>query len=202
MSPRNLARILSHGLTVAGLLLLSNGCASTVQAAGRTATAYPPNLVGSIGLTVWGIDHQGEPALSFRWSGGAYAPTEANATSTRGTMLSHPYCRVTATEAPEIAAALRAWIDQRHNTVAWHTTDEGPMRLSFIGNDGVTWGPQYEPVLIVDLMWWYVDGRGETHGEMYVPLPVPQVEALADALEAWSNEPRVTKGPIYQTEVQ
>ena len=184
-----------RNLSVLASLLLTASTAS--------ASSPPPNYVGSIGLTVWGVQVEGEMWAHFRFSGGGYAPTEANATSSRGTILSHPYFRISVPEAAELAEGLRSWLQQNHNLTVFRVTGT-EIGLSFTGNDGVTWGPEFEPVVILSCMYWLqVQERGESHGEMYMPLPVPQVEALASALETWAANPTATaRVPIYALSVQ
>lgn len=198
------ARLVSHAISILSLLTITAGCA---RAGDRPAALIGPrvqgNLIGSQDLLVRGLDYQGETWLAFIWSGGAYAPTSDNATSTRGTILSHPHYRTSVQEAADIAANIRAWLGQQHNTTVWSSSTGGGIGLSLSGNDGVTWGPEYEPVVVASLMYWLVAGeRGELHGQMYTPLPVSQVEALATAIETWVANPGPTAEPIYSLKVQ
>jgi hypothetical protein len=185
------ARLVSHAVSVLTLLTITSGCVEAAE----------PNLVGSLTLNVWGMQYEGETWASFRWSGGAYAPTDENATSTHGTILSHPYFRLSVPEAADLAAGLRAWQAQHHN-VTVYDKDAGPMSLSLAGNDGVTWGPDYDPVVTVSLKWWLLAGeRGEMHGEMYQPLTEAHVETLATALETWVANPSGTSRATIFTAV-
>jgi hypothetical protein len=167
------------------------------------AASADPNMSGSMTLSVWGVEYQGELWAQFRFSGGAYLPTQANAGSSWGTILSHPYIRVSVPEAVDMAAGLRQWQTQHHNIEVFvlHGSEIG---LSLIGNDGVTWGPEFQPVVILSLKYWLLaNERGEMHGEMYLPLPVAQVEALATALEVWSANPTTSaRAAIFMIQVQ
>ena len=167
-----------------------------------SASAADLNMAGQGDLLVGTVVFEDTVWAEIRMSSGGYIPDGNTAFGAEATVVKHAAFRVTPEEAGQLAEGLFAWRRAPHNDSVFRV-DDGAIGLSFIGQDGVTWNPSYQPIVVAATQEWAAVGsRGRIHGGIYVALSKAQSLGLAQALAAWSLNPVPSDVLLYQAHAQ
>jgi hypothetical protein len=193
---------LALALATCGLAAVSPADASPVPGKEQGSPAVlgiqPANLAGSLWMGVAAVEVDGELWAELRMSAGATKGSTANGFSADGAVVDHKRFRLSVSEAADLARELRAWVAAPHS-VTLYSYSTGPIGAAVTGN---AWNPELQPVVVVQITCWIPVDRGQVHGGQYMALGPRWANALANALESWSEKPAATAGLLFQRYVQ
>lgn len=183
---------MNRALAIASLVLAAT--AAVMAMCAQPACASP---IASAWFGVAPVEVDGEQRIELRMSGGTSLTSAANTFGADAVVIEHNYFQLTESEVGDLIIALNGWIAAPHSLTVFDVpgSDVG---LSLTGS---SWNPNLTPIVVVNIQYWTLQGRGNLHGGTYAALNASQVTNLAEALELWASKP-MPGDLLYQVSFQ